>query len=191
MEHLSDIMERALVSALNAAATIVAANLLKNGIPTVEVLTNQISDALSEAGESLSAKGAACMNLEWLKDSSSKKANASVFLGMIKGQCVVAGMRSRNIYDLSLALKAVMPAGAFNISKVDCMKVVNLSLSALGTKVSSAIASYLAPTGANKAEVLEQFSGVEEEMMKSVLAAVSGAVHVVLDFFINKEMKEE
>lgn len=179
--HVNPVLEKAIITALSSAADIISNRIIAEGVPTTEIMNNMITEALGEAGSALSQKGADMLTVKALEASDSRKANLGIFLGMIKGKCVTLGMRARNVYDLEQLIKSVGPVTSFNLSTIDAMKVVKLTLASLPTKISASLASYAAQGGISKSRILEVFSDFDEEM----LIAITGIVEKVVEGVCN------
>lgn len=181
MVKLTEVMERALLGALSSASKIVAGRLIADGVPTVEILTEWISEAMEESSEALSQKAIdEFYSLEVLKTLQSDKVNIGTFMGMIKGECVQLGMRAASVYDLGLTLKVIAPAKAFAFDVDGAMKAVSVPLKSLGTKISSAIASYVSRAGIEKSDVLKVFSEYEVTLLEEIHALVVSTVGQVV-----------
>lgn len=190
-EKISPVMERALVGSMNAAAKAVAVSISENGIPTLDNFKILVSNALTEQAETLSAKAGSFLTVEALTNSTSKKVNLRVFLGMIKGAVVVSGAKSRQIFDLSAMLKSMAPMSDSKMSIDDAMKAIAPILSSFGTKISSAFASYVAQFGVTLPQVLDQFVTYEETMAKDVTAIVHKVMAQMVDALLAMPSESE
>lgn len=190
---LTESTEKTLAGALNGAASEVAAYLLSEGVPTVDVLRDKIVEALRiNAEENVSSKYHICLTLDWLEKSESLKICMAVFFGMIKGKCAENRMRAADMYDLGLTLRAITPTGEFAMDSGKCMIQVNKVLSQLGTKISSAIASYVAQGGISKPAVLEAFSPFELKLVDGITSLTQETVTLTLAALAKiSERKEE
>lgn len=178
-EKLNSTSIKAMIDALNNAASAIADQLFANGVPTAESFQQMCEDALNDAKDTLSSRLGSMLSMESLNTgipgTGSVKINLQMFYGSIKGRCTVNGMKSRVLYDLDMLLKQEK-LSAIIFSSTECMKGVSMTLATIPTKVSSAVASYVAKFGVTKVEVMDEFAQVEETMMCEIVAAVHKAV---------------